>query len=127
MSSDNFVKSGNTITIGNTQAEGNLEVKVETVRLANEHERFLGGFGHFSKLEGGDIEIQSVGFIKNICWFGENTQDVAEKNTQVDVMGDEEENPFDLGELLSIPDNENIEKEKINRQYDSHSYSPSTY
>jgi len=42
-------------------------------------------------------------------------------------MGDEEENPVDLGELLSIPDNENIEKEKINRQYDSHSYSPSTY
>lgn len=59
--------SGNSLTVGKTDTE---DVEVETVRLANEHERFIGGYGHLTRLNGDQIELNSIGFFKNTCWFG---------------------------------------------------------
>ena len=63
--------SGNSLTVGKTAKITDTEdVEVETVRLSNEHERFIGGYGHLTRLNGDQIELNSIGFFKNTCWFG---------------------------------------------------------
>jgi len=97
------------------------------VRLANEHERFLGGFGHITRLEGDDIGLDSIGFIKNTCWFGDEDLGV-ETNNQANDTEDYKRNAIYYGNIQSIPHADMIGREHKKKPHvnHSHSLSPAT-